>query len=131
MDKDMYVLGGEIYARNDPQFEDRRIFARFTAELSLQYANENSTKQFQAVTRDVCAKGIGIFTNERLTPDSYLTISLKMPDNSKDFSTRGRVIWSEQIEPDKYRVGIDLEKAELMGISIVLRTIQIQTRYYC
>lgn len=127
----MYVLGGEIYARNDPQFEDRRIFARFTAELSLQYANENSTKQFQAVTRDVCAKGIGIFTNERLTPDSYLTISLKMPDNSKDFSTRGRVIWSEQIEPDKYRVGIDLEKAELMGISIVLRTIQIQTRYYC
>jgi len=127
----MYVLGGEIYARNDPQFEDRRIFARFTAELSLQYSNENSTKQNQAVTRDVCAKGIGIFTNERLNPDSYLTISLKMPDNSKDFSTRGRVIWSEQIEPDKYRVGIDLEKAELMGIPIVLRTIKIQTRYYC
>lgn len=127
----MYVQGGEIYARNDPQFEDRRIFARFTAELSLQYANENSTKQIKAVTRDVCAKGIGIFTDEKLDPDSYITVALKMPDSGKEFSTRGRVIWSEQIEPNKYRVGIDLDKAELMGISIVLRTIQIQTRYYC
>lgn len=124
----MYLSNEELFSSGRWGFEDRRVFARFRAELSLKYANLNSKTQIKARIRDLCAKGLGAFTDKVLAPHSQLDMWLKMPDNGEEVFTKGKVIWSERVEPNKYRVGIELEKPELMAISIILRTIEGETR---
>lgn len=119
----------ELFSSGRWGFEDRRVFARFRAEISFKYSNLDSNSQTKARIRDLCARGLGVFTDEVLAPHSQLDIWLRMPDTGEEIFTKGKVIWSERIEPNKYRVGIELEKPELMVISIVLRTIHVETRY--
>jgi PilZ domain len=109
-------------------FEDRRVFARFRAEFPLKYSFPDTDKENRADMRDLCAKGMCVFTNEQLAENSRLDLLLTMPDNGEEISTKGQVIWSERIEPRKYRVGIELEKPELMVIAIILRTLHGQAR---
>jgi hypothetical protein len=46
---------------------------------------------------------------------------LNIPDRGEPLYTRGRVVWSKMWEPNKYRLGINLEKADLMGMARILR----------
>lgn len=101
--------------------EDRRIFARIPVDFSAKFLDLTENKEGEAVACDISAKGIGLLANKRLQPRSDLEIWLNFPDGSNPFYTRGRVIWSEMVEPDKYKAGINLEKADLMGISRFMR----------
>jgi hypothetical protein len=47
---------------------------------------------------------------------------LKVPDKGEPLYLRGEVVWSRLEEADKYHCGVNLEKADLMGISRVLRS---------
>jgi hypothetical protein len=123
----MHLSSEELFSNGELGFDDRRLFARFRAELSLKYSSLDSNRQIKASIHDLGAKGLGVFTDEVLAPQSQLDIWLKMPDNDEEILTKGKVIWSERIGPNKYRVGIELEKPELMVISIVLRTIHVET----
>ena len=69
-------------------------------------------------------------TNEALVPDTPLDIWLQMPDNGEKIYIQGRVVWSNLIEPDKYRVGVDLENMELDPILLALKTIQVRIKHY-
>jgi len=113
--------GGEIMQKVRP--EDKRIFARFSANFPLRFLNLRSGKEGEASTQDISAKGIGFVTREQLQPDTLLEMWLQVPDKGEPFYTRGNVIWSKMAESDNYRVGVNLEKANLMGMSRVLRTI--------
>jgi Tfp pilus assembly protein PilZ len=84
-----------------------------------------------AQTHDISAQGIGFITEKKLSANTYIDIQLSLPDTKESLFTKGRVTWIEKIGPHGYRAGVSLEKPELMGISLVLRTIQIKTRYYC
>lgn len=111
--------GGEIMEK--ARFEDRRIFARFSTNFPLRFLDLRSGKEGEASTQDISAKGIGFVTKEQLQPDIPLEMWLQVPDKGEPLYTRGDVVWSEMVEPDKYRVGVNLEKANLMGMSRVLR----------
>lgn len=113
--------GGEIMQK--ARFEDRRIFARFSANFPLRFLDLRSGKEGEASTQDIGAKGIGFVTKEQLQPDTLLEMWLQVPDKGEPLYARGGVVWSEMVEPNKYRVGVNLEKANLMGMSRVLRTI--------
>jgi len=122
----MYLYSEELFGSGGWASGDRRLFARFGAELSLKYSNSDPKVQIKARIRDLCAKGLGMLTDKVLAPDTHLDIWLKMPDNGEEIFTKGKVIWSERIEPNKYRVGIELEEPELMVISIILREIHVE-----
>jgi hypothetical protein len=113
--------GGE--AMLEKTFEDRRIFERFPARLSLKFLDLDSNREGQAESCDISAKGIGLVTNEELSPNTALEMWLNIPDKGEPLYTRGEVVWSRMLEPSKYRAGIELEKADLMGMARVLRTI--------
>jgi len=102
--------------------QDRRIFARFPTEFPLKFLDLNRGKEGQAQTQDISAKGIGFLTNEELSPHAPLEMWLDIPDKGEPLYTRGEVIWSKSQGVDEYRVGVNLERADLMGISRVLRT---------
>jgi len=113
--------GGEKMQKQD--FEDRRIFSRFPANLSLRFLNLNNNAEGQAQTFDISAKGLGMVTEERLHPNTPLEMWLNIPDRGEPLYARGEVVWSNNYEQNRFRTGIELEKADLMGMARVLRAI--------
>jgi len=111
-------------------FKERRAFSRFTVKVLLRYLNLNLSSETHAYTRDVSAKGICLVTNEALEADTPLDIWLQMPDNGEQVYIKGKVVWSNIIEPNKYRVGVNLENAELNPILLALKAIQVRIRHY-
>ena len=104
-------------------FEDRRIFARFTAQFPLRFIDLTSNEEGQGQTLDVSAKGVGLVTTGQLQPRTAVELWLDIPDTGEPFYTRGEVVWSSMVAPQEYRAGVNLEKANLMGLSRVLRIV--------
>ncbi len=107
--------GGEL-------MQDRRIFARFPARFSLRFIDSATNKEGKAETVDISAKGVGLLTDREISPRIPLEMWLDIPDHHEPLYTRGEVVWSRALEPNKYQVGVELEKADLMGMARVLRT---------
>ena len=104
------------------EMQDRRIFARFPTEFPLRFLDLNRGKEGQAQTQDISAKGIGFLTNEELSAHTSLEMWLEIPDKGEPLYARGEVAWSKPQGADEYRVGVNLERADLMGMSRVLRS---------
>ena len=99
--------------------DDRRIFARFPTRLSMKCLDLILNKESQAQARDVSAKGIGFLANEEL----------QVPDKGAPLYTRGEVMWSEMVGPNQYKTGVNLERADLMGMSRILRNLRIPQKH--
>lgn len=102
--------------------EDRRIFERFPARFPLRFIDLKDNKEGIAQVRDVSAKGVGMITNEQLEPHTPLELWLQIPDRGEPLYTRGEVVWSN-LKGIHYHTGINLERADMMGLSRALRTI--------
>ncbi len=100
--------------------EDRRIFQRFNMKLPVRLLDLDSGLELEAQTNDVSAKGLGILLKSELKPGASLEAWLSMPDKGEPLYTRGRAVWARKDGPD-FRIGMDLEKADLMGLSRILR----------
>lgn len=111
--------GGELMQKAN--FKDRRIFERFSVKLPARFLGANSDKEKEAQTFDVSAKGIGLVSNEELRPNTVLEIWLHIPDKGQPLYARGKVAWSKTINADEHQAGVNLEKADLMGMSRILR----------
>jgi hypothetical protein len=107
-------IGGET-------MQDRRIFARFPVNYSLRFIDLHTNKEGEARADNFSAKGLGVVTNKELKSQTPLEMWLKVPDRGEPLYARGEVVWSERLEPNKYRVGVELEKADLMGMSRIFR----------
>lgn len=101
--------------------DDRRVFARLPVEFPLRFLNLWEGKEGQATTFDISVKGIGMYTNQELQLHTGLEMWLKIPDKSESLYTRGEVSWLKKVPSNNYRVGINLEKADLMDV-LRLRT---------
>ena len=115
IDKDIgQQKGGE-------DMEDRRIFERLEKSFPLSFLNLDSGVEGQGQTQDLSAKGIGLVASQQFAPKTPLEMWLKIPDKGEPLYLRGEVVWSRSQGINEYRSGINLEKADLMGISRVLR----------
>lgn len=101
--------------------EDRRVFARIDTKLPVRFLDPTSSIEGRADTVDISANGLCLVTDKSLSVKTPLEIWLDIPDHHEPLYTRGKVAWSE-ILPDtrKQRVGVHLEKAELMGLARIL-----------
>jgi hypothetical protein len=75
----------------------------------------------QAMTLDISAKGIGLVSGFALKPRAALEMWLEVSDKQEPIYTRGEVVWSEKAESGNFTAGINLEKANLMDLSRLLR----------
>ena len=108
------VEGGE-------DMDDRRIFQRFNIRFPVRLLDLNSGKEVIAETSDISAKGIGVWAKEEIERNTPLEAWLKIPDRGEPLYTRGNVVWSKPDAQGECRLGIDLERADLMGLSRILR----------
>jgi len=102
--------------------EDRRIFERFKVTLPVNLVDLDAAKESTVETCDVSAKGIGVVGKDCLRVGNRLELWLNIDDGNGAFYTKGSVVWSLQQETGKYRSGILLNKAELMGMSRIFRS---------
>ncbi|MFA6350618.1 MAG: PilZ domain-containing protein [Candidatus Omnitrophota bacterium] len=100
---------------------DKRVFERFAASLPMRLIDLNNNREIQARTVDISAKGVGFMVSQELQERAPLEIWLDIPDKGQPLYTRGNVAWSKVTGANEYRVGVNLEKADLMGLSRVLR----------
>lgn len=101
--------------------DDRRIFQRFNVRFPAKLLDLNSGNEILAETSDISAKGIGLVLKENLPVNTPLEAWIGIPDNSEPLYTRGLAVWSREDGDFGYRVGMDLERADLMGLSRILR----------
>ncbi len=113
--------GTSIKKEGGGDMEDRRIFQRFNIRFPVKLLDLNSGREINAETSDVSAKGLGIWSKDALTPNTPLEAWLKIPDRGEPLYTRGNVVWSKPEGKGEYHLGIDLERADLMGLSRILR----------
>ena len=106
---------------NNNNYKDRRVFERFKARLPVRFIDLKRNREGTAYTCDVSAKGLGLVSQVEVNPYTPMELWLDMPDKGEPLYTRGEVVWSSSITPNSWRVGINLERADLMGMSRVLR----------
>lgn len=99
---------------------DHRIFERFRKEFSVRFIGLDG-KEGVARTFDVSAKGLGLSTGQELESQANLEIWLDVPNSTDPLYTRGQVVWTRLAEAVGYRSGIELERADLMDMSRLLR----------
>jgi len=101
--------------------EDRRVFARIAARFPLRFLDPRSGRDGEAETVDFSANGVGFVTGKSILAKTPLELWLNIPDKHDPFYTRAEVVWSESLSgAEKYRVGVRLERAELMGLARIL-----------
>lgn len=102
------------------EMNDHRIFERFRKEFSARFIGLDG-KERQAQTFDVSAKGLGLSTADGLEANTPLEIWLNVPNSTDPLYTRGQVVWSRLTGAGGYCSGVELERADLMGMSRLLR----------
>jgi len=102
------------------EMNDHRIFERFKKEFSVRFIGLDGEER-QAQTSDISAKGLGLLTTKELESNSPLEIWLNVPNSTDPLYTRGQVVWSRLEGQAGYRCGIELERADFMGMSRLLR----------
>lgn len=108
------------------EMEDRRTFERFGARFPLRFLNLGNGKEGMAQTRDISAKGLGLATREELARRTPLEMWVDLPNGNSPLYCRGEVAWSKPADTQGYWAGVTLEKADLMGVSRVLRATEAQ-----
>lgn len=101
--------------------DDRRVFARIDTRLPVRFLDPSSGREGNADTTDISANGLGFLTNQDLSVTTPLEIWLGIPDKHEPLYTRGKVVWCDNSPgTGECRVGVRLEKAELMGLARVM-----------
>jgi len=103
------------------KMDDRRIFERFQSRLPVRFIDLKGNREGAGQTVDISAKGIGFMAKDDLRLRTPLEMWLEIPDKGEPFYTRGEVAWSKMIAPNEFNIGVNLERADLMGMSRVLR----------
>lgn len=101
----------------DP-YSDRRVFARMRAEVAFRCLGNDA--ECAGMTADISAQGVGLVSTAWLRPASKMEIYLKLPFTKEEFSILGKVVWCRKSDGKSFRIGLNLEKPELMIVSQLL-----------
>jgi hypothetical protein len=108
--------------QNNNNYKDRRTFERFALNLAVRFFDLYRQQEGEGKTVDISAKGMGLITEKDLDAYTPLEIWIEIPQSVEPFYTRAEVVWSKPISENLTRVGIEFEKANLMGVAQLLRT---------
>jgi len=101
--------------------EDNRVFARISTQLPVRFLNPVDGSEGIGQTVDISANGVGFVTEQDISSKTPLEMWLNIPDRHEPLYTRGRVMWTDAVSGiGQNRIGVRLDKAELMGLARIL-----------
>lgn len=108
--------------RRKKYVEDRRLFIRFPVKLPLMFHRKKEGEQEKGEILNISANGIGFTTRAKLSPNTPLKMWLNMPQCVEPLYVTGKVIWCKRkgIFARLWRAGIQLERADLIGLGKIL-----------
>jgi len=101
----------------DKTTEDRRMFERVPLKISLRFLDCYSNKWSLVKTRNISVRGIGLVTTNDLAVGTPLEMWLPIPNRGESHYSKGKVAWSREVKPEKYNLGICLDRLDLEGMS--------------
>lgn len=113
---------GEGMNRSSDLLPDKRIFERFAMQFPVRYLHAGEKEERAGICLDMSAKGLGVMTNYALEVKTPLELWISVPDQGESLYSRGEVVWSKATGTNEYRAGINLERADLMGLSRLMRS---------
>lgn len=100
---------------------DRRVFERAGVELPVTVLSSDANLECSGTSCDISARGVGVVCKESVPVGSRVEVWMRMHQRRDPFYTRGQVSWVCLTGDGHHRLGIEFEKAQLMGLSPVLR----------
>ena len=87
----------------------------------MRFLDAASGREGKADTTDISANGIGLITEENVPVNTPLEMWLDISDEHDPLYARGEVVWVRPFTSSgKQRMGIQLDKAQLMGLARAL-----------
>ncbi|MBU2541827.1 MAG: PilZ domain-containing protein [Candidatus Omnitrophica bacterium] len=101
--------------------EERRYFDRTGLKLPLFLSSKKVNTELEAEVRDLGAKGLGIFSKDRLPLEGDVDLKVKVPKKGDFLTLAGNVIWSREYFPEGWRAGIALreQSVNLVAFSVL------------
>lgn len=96
--------------------DDRRIFERFTVNFSAGLRHFGAQEANPVQCRDVSANGVGLDSKEKLIPNINLEVHLGIPDGHTPFRGEARVVWSKQVQENRWHSGLELKAVDFMRL---------------
>jgi hypothetical protein len=103
--------------------DERRMFDRFEMDFAAEIALPEVRRNRPAQCCDISAIGAGVVTKKELLPGTDLEIWLRVPDGRPPFRGLARVVWAKRCQKDKWRLGMEFDAADFMGIKRVFKLI--------
>lgn len=101
---------------------NRRMFDRFEVDFSAEIKPLQTEEGNFGQCCDISASGLGLLTEEKLAPEANLEIWLGVPDGHSPFRSLARVVWSKQVQENKWRSGLEFQKVDFMGVRRIFDT---------
>lgn len=105
---------------NTPNFQDRRMFSRFSIRFPIQYNNTSNNKYGFAQTHDISAGGVCFESQEDVSIGSRLSLEVCDSSGTECLTSQGEVIWKRPLGARKYRVGVKFDAIRLIEVARVL-----------
>ncbi|NQT75489.1 MAG: PilZ domain-containing protein [Candidatus Omnitrophica bacterium] len=99
--------------------DDRRFAKRYDVPLKLNYCAAIPACRGQALTKNICGKGLRFPINMKVPKGTMLDLKIEDPHSHSFISSKARVTWSEEFvtgddaEDVLYEVGVELLKKRL------------------
>ena len=95
---------------------EKRRFIRFGVSLKVNYIVREAKKiEKTGITKDVCAGGLQLLTEERLETGNKVELKVFIPQALNPAHLKGIVLWSKEVPDGKslsYSAGIEFEGIE-------------------
>lgn len=95
---------------------EKRRFIRFDISLKVHYIIQKEPKaEKTGITKDVCAGGIQLLTEEKLSTGSKIDLKIFIPEALNPAHLSGVVVWSREVSSGKklsYGAGIEFGEIE-------------------
>jgi len=102
--------------------KERRLFQRFKVNFPVNFSELQSNKQGDGNMIDISAGGGGmIVTHLNLSPETFLQLHLEIPDKLEPLHVKAKVVWTAQVGADAYRIGVQFENVDFIGLSRALK----------
>ena len=102
---------------------DRRMFDRFDVDFSAKIKHREMGENYFAECCDISAGGIGLLTKEKLISNANLELLLGFPNGHAPFRGLARVVWSKQVQENKWRSGLEFETVNFIGLRRIFETL--------
>lgn len=102
---------------------ERRRFVRFDRILPIKFKDLDSQQEGRGESHDISAKGIGFTTDVPLQENANIEILVYVANSRSPIILRGKVCWSNKVDSDCYRVGVDLAEVDFLGIARTLKEV--------